>query len=76
MSKDGFNDFGSVRGKLTTAAAQEVSPKLKQLAGMIQGLSYREMKSFAEQVADKCPNDDHETITEALLEASDKFLVR
>ena len=74
MANLGLDDYGMRRGALLETKVQEVSPKLKQISGLVQGLSYREMKEFAAQIACGCPNDGPETITEALLAASDHFI--
>ena len=63
-----------VQQPFTPPAPGEHSPKLKQVAGLIQSLTFREMTQFAELVASECPNEGPDTITEALLQVTDKIL--
>jgi len=52
------------------------TPKLKQVAGLIQGLTFREMQEFSGLIAHETPNEGPDTITEALLKVSDKLLAQ
>lgn len=60
--------------RITPNTQKEAPPKLKTIAGLIQGLSYREMTEFAELVHRNIDSDDAGIIPEGLLKLSDEIL--
>lgn len=47
---------------------------MKNIAGLVKKLTYREMNDFASIVASRCPNEGPDTLIEALLDAADDIL--
>ena len=54
-------------------ASGETSPKLKNLAGLIQGLTYSEMREFSTQLTTKI-NEGTKELPEILLDVSAEIL--
>ncbi|QIG75684.1 hypothetical protein EVC20_113 [Rhizobium phage RHph_Y2_17_1] len=55
-------------------AVDRHTPKLKTIAGLIQGLTYREMNELTELLAQELPGARPDALVEALLNVTDKLL--
>ncbi len=69
-----LNDYMAGQRRIDPTPKQpDPNAKLKSLAGIIQGLSYREMKTFSDAIHSKI-NEGTKEIPEILLEVSDETL--
>ncbi|MBX5130721.1 hypothetical protein HJB53_29985 [Rhizobium lentis] len=57
-----------------TTNEERHTPKLKTIAGLIQGLTYREMNELTELLAQEMPGARPDALVEALLNVTDKLL--